>query len=238
MAEIDQAVGVTRTLGTVARVAQAVRAKVEQFARASQPPFFPDRPLTRGILIDVDADLRMEFPLNPESLQTALQANYNAAQPVGHSHPILQYTGTGALSLDFQLPLDSTVLRSGHRREDEFFDVTARVSFLHSLLYPLGQGNNFTRSRPPQALFVFGDLIRLRGFLMKVAVSWQHFAASPVPREHLQPERAVASVTFQEQLTRRLTSGEARSLGMVRTPLRPETVGPPFSASVGGVGVG
>lgn len=213
-------IGTSRALGTGIGIAQAALAKWDQYHRQGTGFKFPDRPERKARMRNLDTGDFQDFQYNPDEVEVSVAVEWAKLKPYGLSHGIKQYAGTGDLGLSFTVVVDEVVRRA---RADTATSsagpsVEQRIAFLLSLCYPL-EGRQTATTRPPKVSFVYGDAVAVTGFLNGVRLRIARFRADKT----LLPMALVADVSFEEQLTRRLTSRAALARGLVRSFASPES---------------
>jgi hypothetical protein len=103
-----------------------------------------------GFLVDTATNERFEFQYNPIELNDSIASGWVKLKAPGSTHPRLQWTAGGERSWSFKVQF--------YRETTDIEEVSKKVRFLQSLMYPkYDDAGQFERG-PAICLFVFGTL--------------------------------------------------------------------------------
>lgn len=147
---------------------------------------------------------RFHFQYNPESVKDSKGVEYDEANPLGYSHPQLQFTHGQARVVSFTLVLDVFKRTMSNELPPA---VEEQVKFLRSLEYPRKGSGSIHRS-PPRVCLTIGRLV-VYGVVRKAEPSYQTWDQS------LNLIRATMDMEIQETpLKATMTNRDILSSGM------------------------
>jgi hypothetical protein len=162
----------------------------------------------RASLVNLATQDEYEFLFNPETLEETIEADYNRTEVIGLSHKRLGYKNTGNETIPIELYLsqlmqDVLAGRGGSRP----YVATEQKRWLQSLVYPV-ESQDFSFVGPPQVLFIWPRVVRMKGKITKV--SFLHKAFSP---RTLATTQLVARLQFEEDVEQRRLMDDVLRLG-------------------------
>jgi hypothetical protein len=158
----------------------------------------------------------IQFLLNPEQMQTQIQASYASKSTIGGSHQWLQYTGTSNVKFNitatFSMAVHLARIRGGRKFSqsefDQLFDEFEDYRrFLMEFMYPRGKANDPLRRSPPTCLLLWPKHVAMVVVVRSLSFQDKRFN---------QDQRCVefaAQMQLEEYRQHRLTSTEARKKG-------------------------
>ena len=157
-------------------------------------------------LLDVENTTSLReftFPMNPTELEESIDVNWVEQRVVGHSHPILQYTGTGPHNLPgVKFYVSAHALSQERNKNLDGDDVLEFKRFLQSLTVPRGNAGDIVGGSPPRVLFIWPNVVSLVCVVRNVRFRHLRFARDGSVLVY------VATVTFSEIRDARMTSEE------------------------------
>jgi hypothetical protein len=104
----------------------------------------------RGFLVDIATNERFEFQYNPIEIADSIASGWVKQKAPGATHPRLQWAAGGERSWSFRLQFYRET------RDDE--EVSKKVRWLQSLMYPKYDESGQLERGPAVCLFGFGTL--------------------------------------------------------------------------------
>jgi len=162
----------------------------------------------RAALVNLADNTRLDFLVNPSQVREAISAEYERIAPLGLSHQVLQYKGTTNLKLPLELYHSK---RLNQRLSDNVQAMTIGEmrAWLMSLLFPVAS-QEYVRKSPPEVLFVWPNVWRLRARVIDVTTQHEEF-----DNETLGMVRFVATVSLESVLSRRKLMEDIKSEGTI-----------------------
>lgn len=117
---------------------------------------------------------RIEFWFNPSTLHTARNAKYNSCEAAGQAAPTLEYRGTDAQSLSFELLLHA-------QDEMSASDVQAKIEALETLIEPTVEVPDTHQRRPQHVRFIWGQYTSPLSVCNSVATAIELFEPDGTP---------------------------------------------------------
>lgn len=152
-------------------------------------------PVAKGFLINETTLERLIFQFNPAEITDSRSVSFEKIQVPGLSHPFLQFTAGDGRTLSFLLEFSAI----GYKR-----DIMGDIRWLQSLQYPQW-GEGVLKAAPPRVTFIFGKLLRLRGVITSVQVTYRQW--DPTLTKLL---RAGATVDFEEYVPKSVNMWKVR----------------------------
>jgi len=174
----------------------------------------PEERPPRVSLVNLADESQFEFLVNPSTLKESIQAEYSRASALGLSHQPMQYKHTKNMRIPIRLyhseAMQNRYLRplpealGGSRTPNT---IMAKRSWLLSLLFPRSH-SDFGHTDPPDVLFIWPSLYRLKGRVVGYSATHESFR-----NDNMRPDRFVATLNFESQLDQVRTMQEVQNDG-------------------------
>lgn len=147
---------------------------------------------------DQGAPFLLEFPINPEKATVNAPVSHAEHAPLGYSQTVLQYAGSGALTISFPIVYDRLIARGTLGEE-------GTRNLLYSLTKPVAAGRGPRRVRLLWPGWLFSAGVLRDGLQLEIT----RWLADGRPRAW------TANVTFVEQHRMFLPAAVAQRTGML-----------------------
>lgn len=157
----------------------------------------------RLTITDIDDDVTVEVPFNPNELTRRIAVNYAKKAVLGASHQPHEYLQTDNQQLQFDLFFN--IETPGDAAYYEF-----TVDFLESLCYAQADPESIAQAAPPRVLIVWPRTMSLEVRLMAIEFTHQRF------NRFGDTIQATVRTTWEEARQQRLVKSEVREFGARR----------------------
>lgn len=139
----------------------------------------------------------------PEQLERQVDVTYTRVAPLGNTHEVLQYQFRPNEKLKFTLYFDARSTEQGDQRSAE--------KYLDALTLPSREGQDIDRGGPPDALFLWPDLVTICCRVTQLKYTYLRFSPFTGERIHFKVD-----VSLEEARDTKLYAEDVMENGLQR----------------------
>lgn len=156
---------------------------------------------TPAYLLDMETNERFEFQYNPPEIQDQIKSGWIKLLVPGATHPRLQWAAGGGRTWSFKVQF--------YRETSDHEEVSKKVRFLQSLMYPKYSASGDLERGPAVCMFGFGSLYKADVIIDQCAVKYYKLF-SP---DDLQPIIADVDLKLEEFRSDNVSFDDVRAPG-------------------------